>query len=402
MYDYKISILFYLQKSKKNKRNKCSVICRLTYNKKRKQFSTGISLEEIDWDAKKQVSKNNQINDQLEIISSEIKSVFLKLKISQTPFTVNDIYKEFKGETKSKEYGVIEYYNLELAKKKKLIDIELNQATWNKFLYISNHLKEFVKWKYDKSDVLLNNLTMNFLSEFEYFLKTEKKHQQITVNKATQRFKSVIRAAVGEQIINRNPFYAHKPKKVKTKIVYLNQRELKSLEEYTFSQSRLSQIRDMFIFCCYTGLAYAEMSNLSKEHITLGFDGFKWIEMYRKKTSSYISIPLLPKSANIIVKYINVKSNYILPRISNQRFNSYLKEIALIVGIEKRLTHHIARKTFATTVLLYNDVPMEIVSELLGHSKITITQEHYGKIVKKKVSEQMIKLNFKLKNDGGH
>ncbi|MDT0294096.1 tyrosine-type recombinase/integrase [Mesonia ostreae] len=397
MYDYKISILFYLQKSKKNKRNKCSVICRLTYNKKRKQFSTGISLEEIDWDAKKQVSKDNQINDQLEIISSEIKSVFLKLKISQTPFTVNDIYKEFKGETKSNEYGVIEYYNLELAKKKKLIDIELNQATWNKFLYISNHLKEFVKWKYDKSDVLLNNLTMNFLSEFEFFLKTEKKHQQITVNKATQRFKSVIRAAVGEQIIDKNPFYAHKPKKVRKKVIYLNQEELGLLEHKKITQVRLDAVRDCFVFCCYTGLAYKEMASLKKEHLIKGFDNLLWIQMTRKKTDKTISVPVLAKALKIIQKYSDVDEEYVLPIISNQRFNSYLKEVAAIVGVNKNLTHHMARKTFASTVLLYNDVPMEIVSELLGHSSIRVTESHYGKIVQNKVSEHILKLSEKLK-----
>lgn len=132
-------------------------------------------------------------------------------------------------------------------------------------------------------------------------------------------------------------------------------------------------------------------------YIVTGFDKNLWIQMIREKTKGQISIPLLPKSANIIGKYNNGEENYIFPKISNQKFNSYLKEIAAIVGIEKNLTHHIARKTFATTVLLYNDVPMEIVSELLGHSKISITQEHYAKVVQKKVSEQMVKLKEKLK-----
>jgi integrase/recombinase XerD len=175
--------------------------------------------------------------------------------------------------------------------------------------------------------------------------------------------------------------------------------ELKSLENYDFSQTRLQQVKDLFVFCCYTGLAFKEMSNLKTEHIVKGFDGNVWIKMNREKTSKPLMIPLLPKALDMINKYQN--EEVLLPVISNQRFNSYLKEIADIVGLKKNLTHHIARKTFASTVLLFNDVPMEIVSELLGHSKISTTQDYYAKIVNKKLSETMKglseRLNEKLK-----
>lgn len=136
------------------------------------------------------------------------------------------------------------------------------------------------------------------------------------------------------------------------------------------------------------------MEALEKKHIVEGFDSQKWVKMYRKKTGRVINIPLLPKPLEILNKYSS--NNSILPVISNQKFNSYLKEIAEIIGFEKRLTHHIARKTFASTVLLFNNVPMEIVSELLGHSNMKITQEHYGKIVQRKVSEEMKKLSSKI------
>jgi integrase len=138
------------------------------------------------------------------------------------------------------------------------------------------------------------------------------------------------------------------------------------------------------------------MAHLSKQNIQIGFDDVNWIQMKREKTQRQISIPILPKAQEIIEKYSN-DINLVFPSISNQKFNSYLKEIADITGIEKRLTHHIARKTFASTVLLYNDVPMEIVSELLGHSNMLITQESYGKVVQKKVSEAIKNLAVKLK-----
>jgi integrase len=179
-------------------------------------------------------------------------------------------------------------------------------------------------------------------------------------------------------------------------VVFLSNDELSEIESHNFSQPRLELVRDLFVFCCYTGLAFNEMSNLEPKHIILGFDNNQWIEMVREKTNKKISIPLLPKSKVIIEKYTGTECKYVLPRISNQKFNSYLKEIAEVIGVEKNLTHHTARKTFASTVLLYNDVPIEIVSELLGHSKISTTQEYYAKVVKKKVSQEMLRLSNKI------
>jgi integrase/recombinase XerD len=183
--------------------------------------------------------------------------------------------------------------------------------------------------------------------------------------------------------LDRDPFILHKSKTVRNTVIFLTTAELKTLEESVLQQKRLSIIQDLFIFCCYTGLAYIEMAHLSKQNIQIGFDNVNWIQMKREKTQRQISIPILPKAQEIIEKYAT-DNNLVFPSISNQKFNSYLKEIADVTGIEKRLTHHIAMKTFASTVLLYNDVPMEIVSELLGHSNMIITQESYGKVVQKK------------------
>lgn len=210
-----------------------------------------------------------------------------------------------------------------------------------------------------------------------------------------QRLRTPVKMAVSEGYLDRDPFMLHKAKRVIKNVVFLSEEELKKIECHIFYQSRLEIVRDLFVFCCYTGLAYNEMNNLNKNHLVDGFDGNKWIQMKRQKTGKDISVPLLPKAVKIIAKY-NTDSENILPKLSNQKINSYLKEISEIVGISKRITHHTARKTFASTVLLYNSVPMEIVSELLGHSSINITEDYYGKIVQKKVSEQMNLLSKKL------
>jgi len=184
-----------------------------------------------------------------------------------------------------------------------------------------------------------------------------------------------------------------KSKKVTKEIVFLSVDELKQFEAHEFRQPRLQLVQDCFIFSCYTGLAYNELKRLSKKHIVIGFDGQLWIEMIREKTQREISIPLLPKAKELIVKYDDANAEVIFPLVSNQRYNSYLKEMATIIGIEKRLITHTARKTFASTVLLYNDVPIEIVSKLLGHSTIAVTEASYGKVIKKKVSDEVFRLN---------
>lgn len=395
----KTNILFVLLTYKIKKNGTAPLYCRLTYQKNRKQFATGIFINPDNWDKTKQKVKapyelHKSYNTQLSLIKQQINQAFLMLQVQDKPFSVEDIHLLYKGEKPKTEYGVVEYFYQQLGKQEKLVSIEIKQSTWDKFSYVCNDVKAFIRFRYKKKDILLKDLDMAFINDFEYFLKTEKGKKQISINKDLQRFKSVVRNAVFDNFISDFPFYKHRAKKVKTTVIYLTAQELERLENYKFAQIRLGQVRDMFIFCCYTGLAYFEMASLSSRHLITGFDGNTWIEMTREKTKSAVSIPLLPKAEEVLKKY--KMRDELLPIISNQRFNSYLKEIAVLVKIDKNLTHHIARKTFATTVLLYNDVPMEIVSELLGHSKISVTQEHYAKVVKSKVSEQMEKVKNKL------
>lgn len=374
-----------------NKEGKCSIRCRITYNRQRKEFSTGIFINPDHWDRRRRAAFENTengdyINKQLGLIINKMNQAFLFLQVHPGSFNVEDIYSIYRGEKVKHDYQVVEYFDLFLDQLKLLVGIDLEQVTWNKFMYIKNDVKAFVLWKFNRIDYPLNKLKMQFLRDFEFYLKTVKQQRQITINKSIQRFRKVIKNAVGEGFLMKDPFMLFKVKGIRKEVVFLSPEELRSLEQFDFSQHRLTMVRNLFVFCCYTGLAYAEMTALLKKHIVKGFDGQLWIEMERNKTKKMIRVPLLPKALEILHYY---KDEEALPKISNQRFNSYLKEIADIVGIEKRLTHHTARKTFASTVLLYNDVPMEIVSELLGHSSMSITQEYYGKIVQRKVGEEM-------------
>jgi integrase len=396
-----LKILFVQAKNRTNKKNEAPLYCRFTLNGNRKQFSTGIQIETKHWDNKKQIilkSHNSATlyNSLLENIKSKISNIYMILELQGNSFSIDDVQDKYLGKELKKSEYVLSYYKQYLARIKKLVGLEIKASTYNKFVYVGNHLEAFLKWKFKKTDFPLEELSLQFLDDFEYYLKTEKKQEQITINKTIQRLRTPIKQAISEGYLDRDPFILHKSKTVRKTVIFLTTEELKTLEEAVLQQKRLSIIQDLFIFCCYTGLAYNEMANLEKQNIQIGFDDINWIKMKREKTQRQISIPMLPKAQEIIEKY-STDSNRIFPSISNQKFNSYLKEISAITGIEKRLTHHIARKTFASTVLLYNDVPMEIVSELLGHSNMVITQESYGKVVQKKVSEEMKKLTDKLK-----
>lgn len=396
----KITITFVIVKNRINKAGKCSLKCRITYQKSRHEFSTGLFVFPDDWiNNLQEVATSNKesdyINTEISLIKNKINQAFLLLKIQNSNFNVEDIYLSFKGENIKTEKTVLEVFELHNTKMYKLIGKSYSIATYYKFKESKNHIKNFIKHEYKKKDYLLTNLNLNFLEKFDFYLSSEVRQKQITINKTIQRLRKIIKLAISEGYIIRDPFILYTPKRFEKSVIFLNNEELKLLKDYHFTNNpRLQKVKDCFIFCCFTGLAFAEMVEFKREHLKVEFDGNIWIKMTRKKTKGIVSVPLLQPAKEILNKYQLDKKP--LPIVSNQKFNSYLKEIAEITGIEKRLTHHIARKTFASTVLLYNEVPMEIVSELLGHSNMAITQEHYGKIVQKKISEEMSKLSNKL------
>ncbi|MDT0553415.1 site-specific integrase [Urechidicola vernalis] len=393
----KLNILLYTDKSKLSKKGECPIKCRLTYLKIRKQFSTGLFVNPKYWNSKKQKvledsEQSDYLNTQLSLIMNKINQAFLLLQIQESNFSVEDIYSTYKGEKLAKEYNVVEYFEMFLKRLKRLINIEIKAVTYKKYNYVKENVKSFIKWKYKRSDYPLKKLKQQFLDDFDYYLKVERGQKQVTINKEIQRFRKPIKVAVSEGYLERDPFMLHKNKKVIKKIVFLTTEELQKFESHVFEQSTLRLVQDLFIFSCYTGLAYNELKQLSKKHIVKGFDGMNWIEMTREKTQGNISVPILSKASDLIVKYRNDEVDQIFPVMSNQQYNSYLKVVGSILGFDKVLTTHIARKTFASTVLLYNDVPIEIVSKLLGHSSISITEESYGKVIKKRVSDEVKRL----------
>ena len=399
-----MKITFLIQKGKTNKAGLAPLRCRVTIEKQRKQFSTGIFINPDHWSQEKQKVLDNGenhkiINSQISLIKQKLGQAFLMLQIQEEPFDVEDVYKIYSGENVKKEMGVMAVYEEHNSYYKKLIGKDIKEVSWQKFENTKGYLKKFIQWKFKKREVKLNSLKFQFIKDFEYYLKTEENMQQSTINKTLQRFKKMINFAVAHEYLDRNPFLMHKPKAVKKEVVYLSKDELSHLQKKELGNKRLEEVRDCFVFCCYTGLAFKEMSALRKDHIVKGRDGKNWIRVKRQKTGKTISVPLLPKAQEILDKYNDqLTDKKVLPTKTNAHFNAYLKEIADLCELKINLTHHIARKTFATTVLLLNDVPMEVVSKLLGHSRIGITQAHYAEILDENVEKEIKRISGLFKS----
>lgn len=398
----RVNISFFRYHSRETETGEAPLYCRLWHESKRKIFSIGFKVTRNRWNQNKQIATGKsemtqRINTQMEVIKKKLVEIETKLIMEGSEDILEDMYALYIGKTTASR-SFITLFEERYMTAKKMEGIKFKKSTLDKFKDVLELVRAYIKKSYHASDIPMNKVNFKFISGLEDYLLTVRRQKPVTINKNMQRVKQVTTYAMKCNYIKVDPFIDHAPLKVEKELVFLTTEELHKLESYQFAQERLAKVRDLYLFSVYTGLAYHEAFALQKKHIIMAFDKKFWIEMKREKTGKGISVPLLPQAMKIMEKYDNGgdKEAHVLPAISNQKMNSYLKEITEIVGINKKLTHHTARKTFATTILLYNDVPIEIVSKLLGHSSIAVTQKHYAKVVNKKVSACMEKLEKQL------
>lgn len=265
------------------------------------------------------------------------------------------------------------------------------------------HTKDFILWKYNITDINIEKIDHSFITEYEFYLRSERKCANNTAVKYIKNFHKIINQCLANGWLNKDPFANYKAKVKEVVRDFLSEAEIEQMTNKEFVSERLELVRDIFVFSCSTGLAYIDVKQLTLDNISLGIDGDKWIFKNRQKTDTASKIPLLPMAQEIIDKYADdpvcKNEKRLLPILSNQKMNAYLKEIADVCEIKKELTFHIARHTFATTVTLSNGVPLETVSKMLGHTSLKTTQ-HYAKILDKKISEDMMILKSKFKSSG--
>lgn len=371
---------------------------------KRTRISTDQTVDMKNWDEQLGRIKGNSaiansINEYLEKIKLDTLRIYNDYKLKEVDITVDMLREKLTSKEIDQRKKLLEVCDIFNSNAEKLIGIEIGKITWGRYKAFRNRIADFLKLKYSLDDIYLSHLKYSFMVEYEFYIKTEVKIQQNTMAKYLKYVNRVIEFATNNEWMDRNIFQNYKCPVKEAKREYLTQAELDRIMDKEFKIDRLIEVRDIFVFCCHTGYAYKDAAMLTPEHIGTGINGKKWIYTSRQKTENVANVPLLDTALAILEKYQDhpkcVKDNKLLPMKSNQKLNSYLKEIADICEIKKPLTTHIARHTFATTVLLANGVSMEATSKMLGHSSIKTTQI-YGKIVESRVGAEMDMLSEKL------
>ena len=400
---HSFSQLFYLKGKHFEKDVKVPIYLRLTVNGQRSELSISRKVDSEKWNARTGKIRGtnleaNELNSYLDAVRNKINKIHARLVDEGRPFNSSDIKNLYvgKGEKIKMLVQLFEEHNLQM---EKLVGVEFALGTWKRYHTTEKHVKEFLRTEYRKDDVPVRDVNLRFIKGFEYFLKITKACNHNSALKYVNNFKKIIRMAVANDWISKDPFYNYKVQFKTVERDFLSKEELQDLKEKEIEGDRLNVVRDMFIFCCYTGLSYIDVQKLNQDNIVRHIDGSLWIQAERTKTKSKLGIPILLTAEAILEKYKNhpkvVNGECVLPVLSNQKSNAYLKEIANLCGIEKNLTTHLARHTFATTVTLSNGVPIETVGKMLGHKNLRTTQ-HYAKIISKKVEYDMGILKEKL------
>lgn len=400
---HKMSILFYLKSSKASKNGLSPIYQRITINGTRIELSTSRYVEKSKWNNAAGKLRGN--SEEARLINSHLD--ILKSKIYETEKWMINNNEEINVQTfKNKLLGVEEktrklilIFEDHNKKMKELVGKEYSINTYKKYKTTLSHTKEFLKHQYNVNDICIKQIGIAFLNHFDFYLRNIKNCNNNSTIKYIRNFGKIIKQCFVNDWIDKDPFLKYKGKVGEVERVYLSKEEIESLLNKEFKIKRLDLVRDMFLFSYFTGLAYIDVFNLTQSNIIIGIDGDKWISIHRQKTESASKIPILPVTQMVINKYENhpqcLIENRLLPMLSNQKMNAYLKELADICEIDKELTFHIARHTFATTVTLTNGVPIESISKMLGHKNLRTTQ-HYAKVLDKKVSENMRVLKKKF------
>lgn len=391
-----ISILFYLKRAKANAQGLAPIFQRITINGKRLDNSTGKFVDPSKWHP--EMSKMRGNSEEARLINGHLDNLRTKILIAEKELNKKDIpvnletLKNMLLGTKERQRLLVPIFEEHNNKIKELLGIEYAPGTYERYQTSLKHTKDFLNWKYNISDIDITKIDHAFITDYEFYLRSVRKCANNTAVKYIKNFNKIIKLCLANDWLEKNPFANYKSKVKEVERVYLSEGEIQNIINKDFKTERLSLVRDIFLFSCFTGLAYIDVKNLTKSHISIGIDGDKWIFTHRQKTESASKIPVLPVTQMIIDKYADhpqaINEEKLLPILSNQKMNAYLKEIAAVCEIEKELTFHIARHTFATTVTLTNGVPIESVSKMLGHKNLRTTQ-HYAKVLDKKVSEDM-------------
>lgn len=399
----KITLHIYAKTTKANASGQLPIYIRLTVDGQRFEFSSKKFIDKSKWSPELSKMKGNSeeartLNNYLDLMKSKVFDVQMELIHKNEELNLENFKSRILG-TYQRDRMIIPIYQNHNDKIEDLIGNGYAYGTLERFKISLKHLQEFIQWKYNLSDIGINKIDYAFVTEFEFYLRSVKKCNNNTAVKYVRNFRKIIKICLDNDWMEKDPTTRYEGKMKEVERDFLTEDELNRIYNKRFSSERLTLVKDIFIFSCYTGLAYVDVKGLKKDHIAIGIDGEKWIFKNRQKTDTKSKIPVLPIAEEIIQKYSDhpkcLNEDSILPILTNQKMNSYLKEIGDLCDISKEITFHMARHTFATSVTLTNGVPIETVSKMLGHKNLRTTQ-HYAKVLDRKVSEDMKVLRNKF------
>ena len=389
------AILFFIRDSRVRKDGTTSIEVVLTVNGERCAFSTGKKVKSCNWDKNKQQVKGK--DEEAQSLNNYLKAIKAKLYQKEaelldrgfiiTADLLRDAY--FDKVESIKERSLFEVFEEHNQEQEKLIGNGVSKATHWVSVYTIRLLREFVQQKYKREDLYLRELNLNFIQSFHSFLRIDKGMAQNSSTKHLKLLKKIINLSVANSYMAFNPFSTYKVEREPVEIDFLDEEELRKIINFDTPLPRLERAKDMFLFGCFTGLSYIDIKTLTPEHFEKDSAGRIWIKKRRVKTGVLSRIPLLPIAKLILDKYKGGEK--LLPIQDPADINKYLKDIAILCGINKRICFHTSRHTFASTVTLANNISLEVVSKMLGHTNTRMTA-HYAKLIDKCIGEQMDKL----------
>ncbi len=398
---HSFSITSIIRQNRNNKDDQAPVYLRITCDCKRSEISVKIFVDPGKWlPAKGRVKGNTEetrrLNQSIETFEHRAREIYNKYILTGKVVTAEAIKNEIIVPPASQHFLVAQMQKF-VSDIEKKIGNGYSAGTVKNWKVTLSHLKEFLRETRGIADTPFKDLDMSFLHNLELYATTQWHCRTNATLKHIERIRKIVNQAVSFNWLDKDPFVSFQAKHEKTHRTFLTEAELDRIEGKDIPIERLAKVRDIFLFSCYTGLAYIDLEKLTSDNLVIGIDKKRWIYTFREKTGNKSNVPLLPKAAALIDRYAAQanQSGRLLPVITNIKTNAYLKEIADICSIKKNLTFHMARHTFATTITLSNGVPIETVSNMLGHSKITTTQI-YAKVLENKVSNDMMVLERKL------
>ena len=390
-----VMVSFSARESKKNKKGESPIEMSISTNGERVHFNTGKFVKAEDWDKKKQSVKGKSDSTHLLnafLVQLRNKVYRKEIELVQNGFIVtaailrDAVLDKVDALNEKTLFELVDIHNND---QEALVGNGISKATYWVSFYTRKLLKEYVASKYRREDLYLRELNINFIKYFHTFLKTEKGMAQNSCTKHLKLLKKIVNQAVANSYMTSNPFLSYKVEREPVEIDFLDEEELRRIINFDTLLPRLERAKDMFLFGCFTGLSYIDIKTLTAEHIEKDELGRIWIKKRRVKTGVLARVPLLPIAKLILDKYKG--GDKLLPIQDPADVNKYLKDIAILCNINKRITFHTSRHTFASTVTLSNNISLEVVSKMLGHTNTRMTS-HYAKLVDRCIGEQMDKL----------